>query len=109
MGARVLTSNAMQVRLLFFATLKDIIGAREMNLDVPSGAKVSDVWSHLEDRYPGIKAYRQLVLTAINEEYVEGNALVNEGDELAIFPPVSGGETGSDMLTISRPHEMYQI
>src|SRR5215831_15341344 len=99
----------MQVRLLFFATLKDIVGARQMQLEVPRGATVGDVLTHLETTYPRIKDYRPVVLTAINEEYVDKSAAVQEGDEVAIFPPVSGGEVGSDVLTISRSDELYQI
>jgi MoaE-MoaD fusion protein len=99
----------MQVRILFFATLKDIIGAREMRLEVPSGATVGDVLTHLEGSYPRVKDYRPVVLTAINEEYADQTALVNDGDEVAIFPPVSGGNIGSDILRIDRPGELYQI
>jgi MoaE-MoaD fusion protein len=99
----------MQVRLLFFATLKDIVGSREMRLDVPPGATISDVLTHLEGTYPRVKDYRPVVLTAINEEYVGLDTAVQDGDEVAIFPPVSGGEIGSDVLTISRPGELYQI
>src|SRR5215475_1956821 len=95
--AFVLTSNKMQVRLLFFATLKDIVGARQMQVDVPSGATVSDVLSHLERSYPRIKDYRPVVLTAINEEYVDQTA------------QVSGGEVESPALIIDRPGELYQI
>jgi molybdopterin synthase catalytic subunit len=99
----------MQVRLLFFATLKDIVGTRQMQLEMPAGATVSDVLSHLETSYPRMKDYRPVVLTAINEEYVDQRAAVQDGDEVAIFPPVSGGEVESDSLTISRPGEIYQI
>jgi molybdopterin synthase catalytic subunit len=99
----------MQVRLLFFATLKDIVGAREMRLEMPAGATVGDVLTHLEATYPRVKGYRPVVLTAINEEYVDQGARVEDGDEVAIFPPVSGGEVGSDVLTISRTGELYQI
>jgi molybdopterin converting factor subunit 1 len=105
----MLTSDKMQVRLLFFATLKDIVGARQMQVDVPSGATVSDVLSHLERTYPRIKDYRPVVLTAINEEYVDQTARVSDGDEVAIFPPVSGGEVESPALIIDRPGELYQI
>lgn len=89
--------------------LKDIVGARQMQMEVPSGATVSDVLTHLEARYPRIKDYRPVVLTAINEEYVDQRALVQDGDELAIFPPVSGGEVDAAALVISRPGELYQI
>ena len=99
----------MQIRLLFFATLKDIVGARQMQLEVPAGSTVADVLTHLESSYPRIKDYRPVVLTAINEEYVDRGAQVRDGDEVAIFPPVSGGEVESDTLAISRPGELYQI
>lgn len=85
----------MQVRLLFFASLKDIVGARRLQIDVPAGATVADVLTHLESSYPRLKDYRPVVLTAINEEYVDQTARVSEGDEVAIFPPVSGGEVAS--------------
>src|SRR5262249_51703622 len=88
---------------------KDIVGARQMQLDVPVGATIADVLTHLEHRYPRIKDYRPVVLTAINEEYVDQSADVHEGDEVAIFPPVSGGGVGSDILTVFRQSELYQI
>jgi molybdopterin synthase catalytic subunit len=81
----------MRVRLLLFATLKDIVGAREMQLDLPSGTTIADLLTRLERDYPGIKGYRPVVLTAINEEYVNQSSAIADGDEVAIFPPVSGG------------------
>jgi molybdopterin synthase catalytic subunit len=100
----------MQVRILFFATLKDIVGSREIKFDVPAGATVLDVLTQLERNYPRMRDYRTVVLTAVNEEYVDKSTIVHEGDELAIFPPVSGGEvSSSEVLTISRPSEFYQI
>ncbi|HSU87210.1 MAG TPA: molybdopterin converting factor subunit 1, partial [Terriglobia bacterium] len=91
----------MQVRLLFFASLKDIVGARQLRLDLPAGATVDDVLTQLESSYPRMKDYRPVVLTALNEEYVDKRTAIQEGDELAIFPPVSGGEVDAEILTIS--------
>lgn len=99
----------MQVKLLFFATLKDIVGARQLQMDMPAGSTIEDVLTHLESSYPRIKDYRPVVLTAINEEYVNRQTTVEDGDEVAIFPPVSGGEVQSDALTIGRFGELYQI
>jgi len=81
----------MQVRLLFFASLKDIVGSRELRLDVPQGSTVGDLLSQLESKYPRMKDYRSVILTALNEEYVDKAARISEDDEVAIFPPVSGG------------------
>ncbi len=99
----------MQVKLLFFASLKDIVGAKQIELDVPEGATVSDVLAHLESSYPRMKAYRRVILTAVNEEYVDPRAAVHDGDEVAIFPPVSGGEVERAAQVIARPCEIYQI
>lgn len=100
----------MQVNLLFFASLKDIVGARQLQLDVPSGATVADLLDRLESSYPKLKPYRSIVLTSVNEEYVELGAPISEGDEVAIFPPVSGGSTPStEVETAQRPREIYRI
>jgi molybdopterin synthase catalytic subunit len=99
----------VQVKLLFFASLKDIVGSRHLHLDVPEGATVADVLTHLEASYPRLRSYRPVVLTAVNEEYVDQRVPIHEGDEVAIFPPVSGGEVDSVPLVIDRPGELYRI
>ena len=96
----MLRSNKMQVRLLFFATLKDIVGARQLDFELPSGATINDLLTRLESKYPRFKDYRPVLLTAINEDYVEKNARINEGDEIAMFPPVSGGEEQPNPLVV---------
>ncbi len=87
----MLISHEMQVRLLFFATLKDIVGSRELRWEIPEGSTVGDLWSQLERSYPRMKDYRSIVLTALNEEYVNKSTRIGDGDEVALFPPVSGG------------------
>ena len=99
----------MQVKLLFFASLKDIVGSRQLLLDLPHGATIEDVLARLEASYPRIRDYRPVVLTAINEEYVDQRTPIHDGDEVAIFPPVSGGEVDSVPSVISRRGELYQI
>lgn len=56
-----------------------------------------------------MKDYRPVLLTAVNEEYVERSMPIRPGDEVAIFPPVSGGEVQAEALLIRRPRELYQI
>jgi MoaE-MoaD fusion protein len=99
----------VQVKLLFFASIKDIVGARQIELDVPAGTTVGDLLTHLESQYPRIRDYRPVVLTSVNEDYADQKTRVAEGDEVAIFPPVSGGSVDEDALTIVRPREIYRI
>jgi molybdopterin synthase catalytic subunit len=98
----------VQVKLLFFASLKDIVGSRELDFDVPSGATVNDLLERLEARYPGLRPYRSIVLTSLNEDYVERSTVVSDGDEVAIFPPVSGGAS-SEPVIADRPREVYRL
>jgi len=98
----------VQVKLLFFASLKDIVGSRQLDLDVPSGATVNDLLERLESRYPGLRRYRSIVLTSLNEEYVDRHAVVSDGDEVALFPPVSGGSSSGPVLS-ERPREIYRL
>jgi molybdopterin converting factor subunit 1 len=99
----------MQVKLLFFATLKDIIGARQLQFDVPSGSTVGDLLTRLEAEYPRIRDYRKIALIAVNEEYAGPQTGIAEGDEIAIFPPVSGGSVDSESLVVERPGELYWV
>jgi len=98
----------VQVKLLFFASLKDIVGSRQLDFDVPSGATVNDLLERLEARYPGLRPYRSIVLTSLNEDYVERSTVVSDGDEVAIFPPVSGGAS-SEPVIADRPREVYRL
>lgn len=98
----------MQVKLLFFASLKDIVGSRQLDLDIPSGATVNDLLERLESRYPGLQRYRSIVLTSLNEEYVDRQAVISDGDEVALFPPVSGGSSPEPILS-ERPREIYRL
>ncbi len=99
----------MRVNVLFFASLKDIVGSRNLTLDVGANTTVAEILEQLESNHPGLKPYRPVLLTAVNEEYAEQTQTVEEGDELAIFPPVSGGEGSGHSLRRSRLHEFYEI
>jgi len=82
---------AMRVRLLYFAVLRDIIGAAESNVTLPSGARPRDVWRTLRAEYRELAGYDEPPLAAINESYASPDAELHDGDELAFIPPVAGG------------------
>jgi molybdopterin converting factor subunit 1 len=92
----------MQVRLRFFALYRDRAGVEEAMLDLPERVPVSEVVQRVRDAYPKLRDLPQRVLVAVNMEYVDGGHLLNEGDEIALIPPVAGG--ASDRVAIvSRP------
>jgi molybdopterin synthase sulfur carrier subunit len=72
-----------------FGITKDILGHREMVVDL-EGNTVNDLRRMLNDNYPGLRALKSLFI-AINSKYAEEQQELNEHDEIALIPPVSGG------------------
>ncbi|MEP6988598.1 MAG: molybdopterin converting factor subunit 1 [Chloroflexota bacterium] len=82
----------MQVRILLFATLKDLAGRNRLALTLPlESATVTNVRQALVAEYPSMKANVDAAIAAVNEEYAFPQDAVHDGDEVAFFPPVSGG------------------
>jgi sulfur-carrier protein len=82
----------VRVRLRYFASIREALGRREDALDLPPGSTVSDVWERLVELQPSLRAQRYR--PAVNEEYVDDDVALQEGDELVFIPPVSGGVAG---------------
>src|ERR671930_1789441 len=80
----------MEVTVRLFAMLRERAGAREVTLELPDGARVSDALAELGS----IAAGMPLVM-AVNREYADGDQVLDPGDELALIPPVSGGSTAA--------------
>jgi len=79
----------MKIRILFFASLRDASGVGEKQMDVESGQSVADLWQRVS---AGLEPLPSKVLCAVNQEYVDSDYLLQEGDvEVAFFPPVTGG------------------
>ncbi|VAW82368.1 Molybdopterin synthase sulfur carrier subunit [hydrothermal vent metagenome] len=77
----------MRVEVRFFASLRERIGRAGQALSLPESATVADVWLQAV----GEKSIPSNVLAAINGEYVVSSSSVSDGDEVAFFPPVTGG------------------
>jgi MoaE-MoaD fusion protein len=82
----------MQVKILLFATLKDLAGQKQLSLDFSGDTtNLAKVRQELIQRFPEMEANLNASSAAINEEFEFGEASVKHGDEVAFFPPVSGG------------------
>ena len=79
------------VTVRFFAGMRERAGSGATALDVRDGATVDEVVAEVVRTVRGGQALPSRVMKAVNGEYVKGNALLREGDELALIPPVSGG------------------
>ena len=76
----------MSVNARFFASLKERVGHGSVFVDVAEASCVRDVWYAVTGEGPG-----EEVLVAINKEYADFDAAVVDGDEVAFFPPITGG------------------
>ena len=99
----------MKINVIFFASLVEVIGTRRVTLELSHGSTVADALHLLEVDHPRVKSYRSVLLTALNDEYVETSSLLSDNDELAVFPPVSGGQVDLPALTVCLPSQFYQL
>jgi MoaE-MoaD fusion protein len=77
----------MQITVRLFAMLRERAGTPEVTLDLPEGARVSDALESLAGLADGLP-----LVMAVNREYADADHLLDADDELALIPPVSGGE-----------------
>jgi molybdopterin converting factor subunit 1 len=81
----------MRVKVLLFGQLKDIVGKDEESLDLAPGTKLAAVMEHYAERYSKFQGLTKSIACSINQEYALGTAVLREGDEVGLLPPVSGG------------------
>ena len=77
----------MSISVKFFASLREQIGISEQQLEIDTPTPVIDVWR----QSTGQSEIPDNILCAVNMEYVDTEQLAKDGDEVAFFPPVTGG------------------
>ncbi len=88
----------MNITVLFFATLKDRAGAASLPLALPDDATVSLLKRTLAEQTPALAPALPTALVSINREFALPDDPLHEGDEVGLFPPVSGGATPAGPL-----------
>jgi molybdopterin synthase catalytic subunit len=81
----------MRVAVAAFAGLRELLAGSAPELELPAGANVGDAWSALERRYPALAPLAASTRLARNGRLAAPHEPLNEGDELALLPPVGGG------------------
>jgi molybdopterin synthase catalytic subunit len=90
----------VRIRVRLFAIQRELAGTREVPLDLPDGATVADAWEALVDTYPALAPGRASVRFARNGAYADATTPLTDGDEVAMIPPVSGGDGTRRILEI---------
>ena len=80
----------MEVKIKLFALGRDLIGKNELHLSLNDGATVETAIKALSAEYPQFSTLTTFMV-AVNQEYADRQAALQNGDEVAIIPPVSGG------------------
>jgi molybdopterin converting factor small subunit len=80
-----------KVRAEFYSRLKEIVGASTLELSLPENATVADLFARLQERYPQLRDFEKSTLFGIGVDFVDRDHQLNEGDTVAIMPPVQGG------------------
>jgi molybdopterin converting factor subunit 1 len=81
----------MLVTVRLFARFREIAGVNELQQELPAGATARTAWQALAARHPQLAEYETVASCAVNEEYARFSTTLNDGDEIAFLPPVSGG------------------
>ena len=81
----------MNVRVQFYAQLRDLSGSHELELVLPQGSTVRELLEKIYAQKPALRVHDKSILVGAGLEFVDRNYKPNPGAEIAIMPPVQGG------------------
>ena len=96
------TPNEVRVRVLFFGAARDAAGHSEVEVVLKDSATAAETFEEVLEKFPELRRFGRSLLFAVNQEYATADCPVHDGDELAVFPPVSGGSLSDEETRRSR-------
>lgn len=81
----------MQVRVHFYSYFRDLAGEATVVENVSPGCKLQDLLPLIFFRFPKLAGLDKSILMAVGVDYQGGDYVLQEGDEVSLFPPVQGG------------------
>jgi len=93
----------IKVRVLFFGAARDAVGQEQIEVELESPINADGARARLLSEYPSLQRFGNSLLFALNQQYAQNDREIREGDELAVFPPVSGGSADASSAAASKP------
>jgi len=90
----------MKVEVRLFARYREAAGRDRIELELPEGGTVETAWRAVSTRFPALGQYRPFTFFALRNDYVSADHRLGDGDELCLFPPVSGGSGDPDWIDV---------
>ena len=81
----------MKIHVQFYAQLRDLIGIRELEVDLSEGAAVGDLLDQIYAKQPALRSHEKSILIGAGVEFVDRGYELKPGEDIAIMPPVQGG------------------
>ena len=81
----------MRIQVKLFAAAREIVGQGEVAIELKEGSTVGDLMEGIFSRYPGLEGMAGSLVFAVNRELAEWGVGLQDGDEVGVIPPVSGG------------------
>src|SRR6185436_14953318 len=87
------SDNEIAVTVLFFGGARDAVGQSEVRMVLQGASTAASAYAAVLEKFPALSRFGRSLLFAVNQEYATADREVRDGDELAVFPPVSGGSS----------------
>jgi molybdopterin converting factor subunit 1 len=81
----------LKILIKFFASHREFVGSADIEIELSDNATVSELHQMLLEHYPDLKKLEDETIISVNKNYAEGDHVLQAGDEVALFPPISGG------------------
>lgn len=105
------SQSALKCKVLLFGAARELAGCDEFELKIECSAATTaaEVFERVLQIYPDLRRFGRSLLMAVNQEYATPEKEVRDGDEIALFPPVSGGSGAIKVETETQSQDFFEL